>query len=444
MPKKIISDMIVTKKSIRQIPINTRKKLPPLPEAEENMDQDDEIIVKPRAKKATSWQRKPVNPKFAIWLIAIICLLALFFGVSILFSSATIIITPKVEKINFSNETFTAKSDARDSASLVFEVLNIKQTGSETVSATEEKEVAQKASGKIIIYNNYSTVPQRLINNTRFEANNGKIYRINSSVIVPGLKKNGNQVIPGSIEATVFADQAGDTYNLKLSDLAGDFKIPGFKGDPRYTAFYGRLKTDITGGFQGKQRIVGAEIRKSAEDAIKTKLKEQLLNELYAVKPENYLIFKDGYNIDYTSLADTAVDSDKAQINIEGNLNAVVFNNLKLSKYFAENKIKDFDGLPVEFILNDELVTSLSGKDTTGLWKNSALSLKINGEVTIKWLYDADTIKKELAGKKEADVRSVLLNNKDSVIGLQVLFKPVWTRYFPDNLDKIKVIEAII
>jgi len=59
------------------------------------------------------------------------------------------------------------------------------------------------------------------------------MYRIDSSVIIPGYQKVNGKIIPGSIEATVYADQAGDGYNLKLADLTGDFSIPGFKGDPR-------------------------------------------------------------------------------------------------------------------------------------------------------------------------------------------------------------------
>jgi len=433
MPKKIINDIIVSRKSIRQIPLSEEKST------------DYKKLKRKITDSSVTTNRKPLNPKFVIWLIAGLCVLALFFGISFLFSSATVIITPRTEKILFNNDTYTAKLNSTTNTDLSFEILKVTQTAGETVDATEEKEVSQKATGQIVIYNNYSTAPQRLINNTRFEANNGKVYRINSSVVVPGLKKDSTgKVIPGSVEAVVYADQAGDTYNLKLADLAGDFKIPGFKGDVRYNGFYARLKTDIIGGFIGKQRIVGDTLRKSTEESVKAKLKEQLLKELYSIMPENYLIFKDGYSIDYMNQADTAVGSDKAKINISGTLNGIVFNNLKLSKYIGEKKVTNFDGLPTELVVSDGLTVILTGADSTGLYKNTSLQVRLNGEANIKWSYDTDTLKKDLAGKKKADLKELVSKYKNSVAGINVVFRPVWTRYFPDNLNKIKVEEKAI
>jgi len=441
MTKKVINDITPPRKSIRQIPILANKRKGIAREKTESVDEDDNFSVV-YARRVVGWQRKPLNPKFVIWTIAIICLLALFFGISIIFSSATVVITPRTQVISFTNDLYIAKSESSNSADLFFEVLNIKQSSGETVTATEEKEVSQKASGKIIIYNNYNTAPQRLINNTRFEANNGKIYRINSSVIVPGLKKIDGKVVPGSVEATVYADQAGEEYNLKLSDLAGDFKIPGFKGDPRYASFYALLKTDIVGGLIGKQRIVSDDLRKATIEIIKSKLREQLLKEIYAVKPENYLIFKDGYSIDYVNLPDTPVGNDKVKINVEGNINGIIFNNTKLSKYIATKKIEGFDALPTELIPSDSLLTTFTAKDNTSLWKNKTIDIKFTGEATIKWLYDSEAIKNDLAGKKESEVKSLVSKYQNSVSTIKVIFKPIWTRYFPDNLDRIHLQEV--
>jgi len=443
MPKKIISDLIVTKKSIRQIPISREMKN--RIELETKIDNEKrKDFHLPKNGRAPGWQRKPINPKFVIWLIALICILALFFGVSILFSSATLVITPRTENISFANDAYTAKLNSTNSSDLSYEVLSVKQTAQETVSATKEKDVSQKASGKIVVYNNYSTVSQRLINNTRFESANGKVYRTNSSVIIPGLTKTSDKIIPGSVEVIIFADQPGEEYNMRLSDLAGDFKIPGFKGDPRYDKFYGRLKEDIQGGFVGKQRIVADDLRKTTTDSLKTKVKEQLLKEFYAVKPDNYFVFNDTYSVDYTSLPDTAVGTDKVMINMEGNLNGLVFNKNKLAKYFANKKITGFDNLPVDFISKDNLTVIFTGADSTALYKNSTLQVKLSGDVTIKWLYDALAIKKDLAGKKEADLKGLISKYSDTVLGIKVIFRPVWTRYFPDDLEKIKIIEESI
>jgi len=439
MAKKIINDIIIPHKSIRQVPLSSKKHTSSDKSSNETKLNDYNIVSHLSYDEAS--KHRSINPKVAIWFLAIISLLALFFGISLVFSSATVIITPKIEKIIFTSDSYTAKLETNDSAGgLTYEILTVKQKLGETVDATEEAEVSRKASGVIVIYNNYSSASQRLINNTRFEANNGKIYRINKSVVVPGFTKVNGKIVPGSVEAVVYADQTGADYNLKLSELVGDFKIPGFKGDVRYNSFYALLKTDISGGYHGKERIVANDIRVSAENSVKNKLKEQLVKELYNVKPDNYLILGDSYSVDYVILEDTAIDTNKAQINIEGNLNAVVFNKLKLAKYIATEKGVNFSDLPIEFIVDDNLDVSFVANDKS-LWKNKILELKLNGEAVIKWLYDAEVMKKELAGRKEAELENLALEYKNSVTGIQVIFRPVWTRYFPDNLNKIRIEE---
>jgi hypothetical protein len=49
-----------------------------------------------------------------------------------------------------------------------------------------------------------------------------------------------------------------------------------------------------------------------------------------------------------------------------------------------------------------------------------------------------------LAGKKESEIKTLASKYQNSISGLKVLFKPVWTRYFPDNIDKIKIQEEIL
>jgi hypothetical protein len=422
MPKKIISDIILPEKSIRQIPLSEDQKV------------DRRRIPKPRGA------RKQMNPKFVIWLLAIIAVASLFFGVSLIFSSATLTVSPRVEKITFNGDSFTAKLDSTNPSELSYEVLNIEKVESQIVEATEEKVVNQKASGKIVIYNTHDTSVQRLLNNTRFEATTGKIYRIANSVDVPGTKTVAGKVVPGSIEVTVYADQPGEDYNLKLSDLKGDFKIPGFKGTPRYTTFYARLKTDIAGGLIGKQRVVSATVREKAVSEIKDQLKEGLIKELYAVKPNSYLVFPDSYLINYSVLSDAPDGDEKLKISVQGSLSSLVWNSQKAASYFGTKKIADFDKLTANFIPTENLSVTFKGSDAE-LTKNKSIEVKLTGEAYIKWSYDSEEIKRAVYGEPKARAADILSKYETQVKSINVLFRPVWARYFPDDLDKIKVVE---
>lgn len=424
MPKKIVNDIIVPNKSIRQIPLSPEKK--------------KESRRLPKAKG----YRKSSNPKFAIWLIAIVALLALFFGVSVLFSSVTLTVKPRLATINFKNETYTAKLDSPALTDLSYEIIKLDQTVSEKVDATEEKVASQKASGKIVIYNNYSSAVQRFISNTRFEAVNGKIYRIASSVDVPGTKTVNGKTVPGSIEATVYADQPGDSYNLKLTDLAGDFKVPGLKGTPRYDTFYARLKTDITGGLIGRQKTVAQNIHDQAVNKMKQDLTSSLVKELYAVKPDNYLVFPNSYSIVFSEEQNglSSDSNNQVTLNLKGTISAIVFNGLKFANYIANHKISDYDSLPVSFVFNDSLSVQLKGKETQ-LTQNKTLDLILNGSAAIKWNFDENKVRGNLLGQPSSMALTILSSFKNQAESIDVVFTPIWARYFPERPEKIKFIE---
>ena len=84
------------------------------------------------------------------------------------------------------------------------------------VTSENEVTIKTEASGKIVVYNNYSTAGQKLIKDTRFETPNGLIFRIKDAVTVPGKKTVGGETVPGSLEVTVYADKEGDSLCARV------------------------------------------------------------------------------------------------------------------------------------------------------------------------------------------------------------------------------------
>jgi len=183
--------------------------------------------------------------RFALWSVAVVAVLFLIFSFTGLFAGATIKITPRQEK-SIIDGVFSLSQEEK-AGDLSFEVMILAGEKSMDIEATEERQVDRKASGEIVVYNAHDSASQRLIKNTRFEAPDGKIYRIKDSIIVPGTSVENGEIVPGSVSATVYADEPGEDYNKGFSD----FTIPGFKGSPRYENFYARSKTEITNGFSG-------------------------------------------------------------------------------------------------------------------------------------------------------------------------------------------------
>ena len=179
--------------------------------------------------------------------------------------------------------SFNAAINA-DINELSYEIMTIEKTDSKKIAATGREEIEEKASGKIVIFNDFNTSSQRLIKNTRFETPEGLIYRINKSIIVPGQKTEGGKTVPGSIEATVYADEAGEKYNIGLTD----FTIPGFEGSPRFDSFYARSKTEMAGGFAGERLSANPDELKKAQDELRTELKKQLMAEAFSQIPDEF------------------------------------------------------------------------------------------------------------------------------------------------------------
>lgn len=313
MAQKIIQDIYVVKKSIRMIKKSDvrdgfyagEKKLSK--EAKKEKEAEKETVSDfVRKLNSKTHKENPVEEKtedtyepdefieedkhiekssyMFLWIVCIISVATLLFFLSSIFSTATIIITPRSEKVSL-NDTYNITTDkAISSSTLHYELMTINKDLSKTLETDGEEYVEKKATGKAILYNNFSTVSQRLINNTRLETKSGLTYRIRESVEIPGIKTVAGVKTPGSVEVDIIADMPGDKYNMDLEDLKGDFSIPGFKGSTKYTAFYGRLSSDVTGGFIGNMKKVSEEKLISARSEIKESLNADLIKEVFAKK----------------------------------------------------------------------------------------------------------------------------------------------------------------
>ena len=124
------------------------------------------------------------------------------------------------------------------------------------------EESGTKASGIITVFNEYSSDSQRLVASTRFLSSSGKIFRAIEDIYIPGMKTDGDEVIPGSIDAEVMANYLGTEYNISPSD----FTIPGFKGTPKYDGFYGKSDTSMSGG--SNEAIEDTDLKAEYQDKL--------------------------------------------------------------------------------------------------------------------------------------------------------------------------------
>ncbi|MBI2120951.1 MAG: hypothetical protein HYT94_05005 [Parcubacteria group bacterium] len=361
---------------------------------------------------------------------------AFFYG--IFFYDAVVSVTPKSADVALLNQGFVAGGNATSTVPL--HLMTLSGEESTELTATGEKNVSTKASGKIVIFNDFDSRSQRLVKNTRFQTTDGKIYRINESVEVPGQKTVSGKTTPGSLEVTVYADVPGAEYNIDLAD----FTVPGFKGSPRYDKFYARSKTPMTGGFSGLTKVVSDADVQTARATLLGTLKDKLLADALAQKPKNTVLYKEAVFYSFADQTDNAAgtanaDSKTVKFILKGDITAAFFDTTELS-----NAIIAGAAAPVETSEGDAVLVSnleslsFSLKDPATPKEGDTMPFILSGNAHAVWQIDTSILQSKLAGAKKSDYMSIFAGVR-GVKKATAEIHPFWKTKFPSNPAKIRV-----
>ncbi len=366
--------------------------------------------------------------KHGMWFAAIVAIIFLLFGVTLLFGQAKITVTPKIEDLNLSENMVAVRGSTTDD--LAFDLVVISGEETDTLLGKSEENVSLKARGTVILYNSFSSATQTLDIDTRLEGSNGKMYKTEKRVIIPGMKDG----VPGSVEVGVYGVEAGEAYNSEPLD----FKIFGFKNGPKYSKFYGRSKTSLEGGYIGKMTTVGeaekAEALSRLEASLKTKLTQKTIDQI----PPGFILFDDAVRlvIEEASVGKTG-EEGKVPVKVKGTLYGFLFEEKELTKKIVTDAVKDYDGSDVYIPnLKDFSFTLSTPEASFKDIRNIAFTLEGKGKIVSR--VDEDKIRSDTFGAKKKEFPSILARytNIDSA---SVVIRPFWKSAFPEKMQKIKV-----
>lgn len=444
------------KRSIRNVPIPTggKRKAPifikpikeptttfvsnsPEPEVVENKKESIYEYYYPKSKETNIrnnnygiGSRHKLNKK---WLFGtgIIVVVAVFIVVMMtVFASASIDIIPKNQDLEVSMKIIGANEIEKNSVR--YEIVKLTKTKTASVPATGEEAVELKASGKITIFNNFSSQPQRLITRTRFETKEGLIYRISESIVVPGKTiKNGAET-PGSIEVEVFADEPGEKYNIKKTD----FTIPGFKNDTgRYRNFYARSSTEMAGGFVGKMKTVSPSEKQTALQNIDSEIQIDLEKELQSKVPEE-LVLLSGSIIYKPKELPSKEESSSVLLSKETTAYALMLNKKDLSEKIISEYISsstDWNNLKSEIIDFSALnITELP----SNLENGGKIDLQIKGKTKTWAIVNTDIISQKLLDQPKNELQKIM-NEFPGISSATASVRPIWKQNFPKDPSKV-------
>lgn len=437
MLRNMIQDVVPPgRRSIRNIILNKPRRnstvLPPMPPEPPKSERPMMDDGGGEDSNRLDWQppkKKRVFGSFLFVPIAVLVAGGFLFFLLNSFASAQVSISPKRENVDL-NLAFSISQNGANGA-LRYEVIETKKETGMEVKASGEEMAEVKASGKVTIYNNFSDVEQRLIARTRFQTAAGLIYRVAESVVVPGMKTVNGKAEPGTVEAKVFADEAGEKYNIGPSE----FTIPGFKDDAkRYAGFYAKSKTDIAGGFIGKVKKVGDADKAAAVESMKNILTEDLQKEIGSKLQENLIALPGAVTYEFRDLPAESLE-DKAYLKLEGTAKIVVVEKKALSELVAKEYLSSWNGVPAEIESYDKL--SLSFDKSFDL-NQAELKVSVKGNAPVVASLEEGKIAEALAGKPKSDLK-VIMADYPAVVSAKVSLKPLWKGTFPSDPSKIHV-----
>ena len=317
-------------------------------------------------------------------------------------------------------------------------MLSATASASTSVAARGVQNISRAASGQVTLYNAYGTAPQPLITNTRFEAQNGKIYRIHKAVTIPGgTKKPDGSLTPGSVVVTIYADAPGADYNQVQ---ATQFNIPGFKDDPRYGKIVATATSAIGGGLVGTEPIVAPSVLTQAKALLAKEIETTASTAAAANIPQGYILVDHSLTLTYHDLVQTPADTGTATLSQSADASVVIVRADDLAQVLATpGGLTSGASSTVSFVDASTIHVAMSDQK-----RGSSLSFTLSGSPTVLWHIDAAAVARALMGKEKAGFTTALktlmpaLECSDTK-PCNATIRPFWKKAFPSNPQKIKV-----
>lgn len=409
--------------------IAKRKLMAPEKELEE---EKETMEAEPEAEGPTV--KLPKGFRKLIWTVpaAVLIFLIVFLATSVLPKADISIVTAKtIWEYNDSIRADKLANTDPVSATVPAQVFSQKESAQLSFPASGKKQVANKAGGKITIFNAYSSDPQPLVATTRFIAPDGKVFRLVKSVTVPGAKIIEGKIIPSTLEAEVIADKAGADYNIGPVSY---FNIPGFKGTPKFQAFYAESKEPMAGGFIGETAYPTAEDIKNGKVEIVKKLESSLSDKIKSQIPSDFIVIDGASSFSVPKQdAITNVDSSgKFSIEAEASMTVIGFTEADIVAMLAE-KVKKEKG--DEYEIKKYTLTYEKARADFSAGKIS-FPAKFSGTLARK--INTTALKESLRGQSEESLRSIIYGLPE-LESATISLWPFWVKTVPSKDAKITI-----
>ncbi|MFW5853041.1 MAG: hypothetical protein ACOCU8_00180 [Patescibacteria group bacterium] len=417
-----MNDIIKNKRKLKDVlPKNSGFQIKKTPHKETNSSNSLDLL-----------SRRSRIPKKFIWFFAILILVFGLITITSALSRATVNITPQVSVPFEIKGEFSAYLDPVDS-DLAFYTVSNEQEVTKTVEPSGTETVTSYAEGDITIYNS-SAEPQTLVERTRFESPDGKIFRIQKQVVVPG--KTDEE--PGQLTTKVIADEPGEAQNIEPTT----FTVPGLAGGDLFDLITAKSFETFEGGQTGEVKVINEEDREQALTAIETELESLDLSTQVLSAPDGFILPDEAV---ISGLEYKTEDTNDGQVKIIGqkSYTGIMFNKYDLSKFLAKIYLGSDQYQGEDILLDDfsKLTFEIDNLEELNPYELDKIDFTLssdNQEVKFIWVVDEESIRKLVAGSNKESFQQIL-KSSNTVGRAQIDFRPFWLKTVPENPDKIKI-----
>lgn len=369
--------------------------------------------------------------KFIYIAAGVVIVVGIGIGIlSTFFHKAYVTVTP----YRFSADVQESLQTTPTGSIVPYQKVSVSDTASKTVPATGTQHVENHASGAITVLNAYSTKAEHFITNTRFQTANGLVYRIHDPITIPGYTMKAGVKAPGSVDVTVYADQAGAQYNI---DAGTQFTVPGLKGSKMYAFISATSKTPMSGGFIGEQAVVDPSVRSQTVSDLEASLDRSLREKIQQAVVAGAVVFPSSVSITYAEAPDT-VSGQNGVIGISGTAVAPAFNENALAHQFASTTQSTYTG---PLLIDNPGDLSVHADPASAIGSGAPITVAISGTARLSAAYDPAQLATDLAGKSKQNVQSIL-PKYPGIATLDVKIYPFWLSSLPGDASKISVENA--
>ncbi|MCK5413543.1 MAG: hypothetical protein KAI57_04185 [Candidatus Pacebacteria bacterium] len=392
-------------------------------------------VVKNNKKRKKTIIVSALNSKLLVFFILMIIVtmsIAAFF----MYQKADINIVLKKELVShnfeFTGDESIGKIDINNNK-IPLDIIKINSEESASYPTTGKKHIEEEASGKITVFNEYSSTPQRIVANTRFlSKTDNKLFRVRQAVTIPGFSRVEGVDIPGQIVITVYADKAGEEYNINPDA----FHLPGLQGSAKYNSIYARSTKAMTGGINQEVAYFSESDYVTAKDKLVKLVKEKNEQDISNKISDEVADFSDlkevgEIKVDTNIKVGEIAEDFEINVSMQSSIPIILKNDLselvdrKVDEKLEKNKI----------VLENSRTFEVGDISTS---EDGEVIIPVSTKQYIVAEIDIDKLKEEIANKNEKEL-TTYFNNINGIKSASISLEPKWINKIPSSYNKINI-----